>query len=123
MTALQTLLDKIVAEAAEKSRVAIANADLIEHAAQLVAQINAVAGRDIAFLTHHYHYTPMHITVQGYREDDKALLAALDSLGTPLDTWRRCDEQDAYLPLDRPGFECRLTAAILPLPRAEKCAA
>lgn len=53
MSYLQTYLEKIEAEAAEKSRIACANAALIELAAEVTARINASAELDVIFPSHH----------------------------------------------------------------------
>ena len=53
MSYLQTYLEKIEAEAAEKSRIACANAALIELAAEVTARIHASAEMDVVFPSHH----------------------------------------------------------------------
>lgn len=53
MSYLQTYLEKIEAEAAEKSRIACANAALIELAAEVTARINASAEIEVIFPSHH----------------------------------------------------------------------
>lgn len=53
MSYLQTYLEKIEAEAAEKSRLASANAALIELAGEVMARINACAERDAVYPCYH----------------------------------------------------------------------
>ena len=53
MSYLQTYLEKIEADAAEESRIACANAALIELAAEVTARINASAELDVIFLSYH----------------------------------------------------------------------
>lgn len=53
MSYLQQYLNTIEAEAAEKSRLACANAALIELAGEIMARINSAAERDTVFPSHH----------------------------------------------------------------------
>jgi hypothetical protein len=133
MNHLQTLLNEIEAEAAQKSAEACANAALVELAGDICARINAAAEFDVCFPT--WHLSPNHsrpsVTLQRHSGTSEAdLITALELAGFAIEQTpaRLCslDRQRVYLMI-APGVDVLLhslplaiysDANIEPLPEA-----
>lgn len=87
MSYLQQYLNEIEAEAAEKSRLACANAALIELAGDIVARINACGERDVVFPTYHLDCGGAHASVTLQKDlhvSNDTLIDALEIAGFPI---------------------------------------
>ena len=109
MTYLQQYLNEIEAEAAKESRLACANADLIERAGEVLAKINAAAERDVVFATHHL-YDPARrsgVTIQCLEADGAMAAAAVVAAGYDLTVPRRTFGGAVFFAID-PQIDVRL---------------
>lgn len=86
MSYLQQYLNTIEAEAAERSRLACANAALIELAGEVMARINAAADRDAVHATYHLDLsTGACVTLQKMpATSNDELIDALEAAGFPV---------------------------------------
>lgn len=108
MSYLQQHLNEIEAEAAEKSRLACANAALIELAGEVMAQINAAAERDVVFATYHLHDPSRSgVTIQCLEADGQMAAAALVAAGYDLTGPRRTFGGAVFFAID-PQIDVRL---------------
>lgn len=130
MSYLQHYLETIEAEAAEKSRLACANAALIELAGDIVGRINASGERDVVYPSYHLidpaetekYDIHSRVTLQKkHHLDNDELIDALEIAGFPvchlparveLNSWTR--KREVFL-LIAPGVELLIEP---PLPRS-----